>query len=424
MATLFRQKSLEKLSSPEQLDQLVQITSSKGWIALIAIAGLIVCAVIWGIWGAIPDKVFGQGILMKTSGVFDVVSSSSGRLKDIYLRTGEVVHRGQIVGRIAQPDLVQQIRQAESELNDLRDKFSKVEKFGLEEIKLEYESIANQKTNMEKSIAALKLRVTNLKSRLENYRELYRDGLIVKQKVFNTEQELKAVKLEIEQKTNQIKDLAARKVKLKDQNEQDMLTLKHQVDRAERNMQTLRDRLSRRTKIISPYSGRILEIAVSEGSIVNVGTSIMTVELIGKEIRGMEAILYFSPLEGKKIQREMRIQVAPSTVKQEEFGFMEGIVTFVSEFPATPEGMMRKLQNQTLVQSLSMGSPPIEVRAYLIPDIKTPSGYKWSSGDGPKIKIGTGTVCTAAVTVSKQPPVNLVIPKIKKHLLGVGEDTE
>ena len=123
MATLFRQKSLEKLSSPEQLDQLVQITSSKGWIALIAITGLIACTLIWGVWGAIPDKVFGQGILMKTSGVFDVVSNSSGRLKDVYLRTGEVVHRGQIVGRIAQPDLVQQIRQAESDLNDLTDKY-------------------------------------------------------------------------------------------------------------------------------------------------------------------------------------------------------------------------------------------------------------------------------------------------------------
>ena len=33
---IFRKTALEKLSSPEQLDELMKITTPKGWVALIA----------------------------------------------------------------------------------------------------------------------------------------------------------------------------------------------------------------------------------------------------------------------------------------------------------------------------------------------------------------------------------------------------
>ena len=83
--------------------------------------------------------------------------------------------------------------------------------------------------------------------------------------------------------------------------------------------------------------------------------------------------------------------------------------------------MMRSLQNEGLVKALSMGAAPIEVHADLIPDPRTISGYKWSSSKGPQMEIHTGTLCTATVTVSEQPPYNLVVPLFKKYLLGIGE---
>ncbi len=66
---IFRQAALERLSSPEQLDQLMQVTTPKGWLALIALAGLLVTAVILGFVGSIPITVTGQCILLNSSGV-------------------------------------------------------------------------------------------------------------------------------------------------------------------------------------------------------------------------------------------------------------------------------------------------------------------------------------------------------------------
>jgi len=65
---LFRKAALDRLSSPEQLDQMMQITNSKGWLALIALAILLGAAAIWAIFGRIPTTVDVEGILVDSGG--------------------------------------------------------------------------------------------------------------------------------------------------------------------------------------------------------------------------------------------------------------------------------------------------------------------------------------------------------------------
>ena len=56
LSAIFRKVSLERLSSPEQLDQMVQVTDPKGWIALAGLGALLLAAIAWGIWGSIPPR--------------------------------------------------------------------------------------------------------------------------------------------------------------------------------------------------------------------------------------------------------------------------------------------------------------------------------------------------------------------------------
>ncbi|MDX2213495.1 MAG: hypothetical protein SFY66_09420 [Oculatellaceae cyanobacterium bins.114] len=62
--SIFRQESLERLSSPEQLDQLMQIVHSRSWLSLAALGSLVGLAVVWSIWGRIPIMVTGRGVLV------------------------------------------------------------------------------------------------------------------------------------------------------------------------------------------------------------------------------------------------------------------------------------------------------------------------------------------------------------------------
>jgi hypothetical protein len=76
--SVFRKVSLDRLASPEQLDQVMQVTDPKGWIALLALGGVLVTAIVWGILGSIPEKVAGLGILVKSGGVLDVIAAAGG----------------------------------------------------------------------------------------------------------------------------------------------------------------------------------------------------------------------------------------------------------------------------------------------------------------------------------------------------------
>lgn len=80
--SIFRKVAQERLASPEQLSHLRQLTSPKGWLALISLAGIILVIIIWSIFGSPAEKVNGTGTIIESGGVLRVVSMGSGQLSD------------------------------------------------------------------------------------------------------------------------------------------------------------------------------------------------------------------------------------------------------------------------------------------------------------------------------------------------------
>ncbi len=58
---LFRKEALERVASPEQLDQLVKVASPKRWFSLFALGSLVAAGCAWSLLGRIPIIVKGQG---------------------------------------------------------------------------------------------------------------------------------------------------------------------------------------------------------------------------------------------------------------------------------------------------------------------------------------------------------------------------
>ncbi len=50
---LYREKSLERISSPEKLDDYIRVTTPRIWIILAAILVLLMGVIIWGIYGSV-----------------------------------------------------------------------------------------------------------------------------------------------------------------------------------------------------------------------------------------------------------------------------------------------------------------------------------------------------------------------------------
>lgn len=51
MSSIFRQKSIDKVSSPEKLDDYIRVTTPSVWITLAAIVVLLVGVIAWGAFG-------------------------------------------------------------------------------------------------------------------------------------------------------------------------------------------------------------------------------------------------------------------------------------------------------------------------------------------------------------------------------------
>ena len=114
---IFRKVALERLSSPEQLDQMVQVTDPKGWLALAGLGALLLAAVLWGIWGSIPTEAQGSGILLRQGGVSDLVANASGQVQEVLVGVGDTIEKGQPV---AMPQGQKFSRPALSEISSKR----------------------------------------------------------------------------------------------------------------------------------------------------------------------------------------------------------------------------------------------------------------------------------------------------------------
>jgi HlyD family secretion protein len=417
--SVFRKVSIERLSSPEQLDQLMQVTTSRGWIALAAMGGLLMAAVIWGFFGNVPTRVQGMGVLIRTGGVYDIVPLASGQMTDIAVRPGDLVREGQVVARIDQPVLFDKLRQARERLEDLRDRHRQLRRFGENDLQLQSDLARKQQANLEESIRSNEEQIVWLEEKYENQSGLFEEGLITKQQLLGTRQQLQATRERVAQLRNELKQISIRELAVQNQRRQELLSSAFRINELEREIANLEDQIEMATQVVSPYTGRILEVMAEVGSIVTQGRPIVRLDRVGNDVQDLEAVLYLPVIEGKKVEPGMEVQISPSTVKREEHGFMLGRVTRVSDFPATSEGMMRTLKNAQLVQALSGGGAPYETYATLQLDPTTVSGYRWSSSKGPDEKIRSGTLCTATITVEKQRPIEMVLPVLKRFT-GVG----
>jgi hypothetical protein len=63
--SLFRQESLERLSSPERLDELMKLVTLKTWLPLGTLGLLLGLGLVWSMVGRVPITVQGRGLLVQ-----------------------------------------------------------------------------------------------------------------------------------------------------------------------------------------------------------------------------------------------------------------------------------------------------------------------------------------------------------------------
>jgi HlyD family secretion protein len=412
---IFRASALQRAASPDELDHLVAITKPSDWILTAVLATALVAAIVWGILGRIPSRVSGQGILVGSGRVFDAVSAAEGRLASLSVSVGDQVERGQTIAQIAQTDIEEKYKNAAETYKERQREHDDMAAKVAAELAAKATNFEKLEAAFNKVIEATDQRVQFLAVDVKNLEQLMAKGFTTRKNLEDRRLELTEAQQRKADSQNEILKLHAQKTDLETQREHELQQAQFAANNARREMEALAGTLGRNSEVLSPIEGRVVEIKVSTGSVLAVGTPVVLIEDEGAKL---EAVVYIPADQGKNVKPGFQVRVAPSTVKREEFGTMLGTVLSVSDFPVTPQGMTAVLHNDQLVKLFSHDGAPYAVAVSLQQDASTASGYQWAVGKGPRIHLTSGTLAQAEITTRNRRPLDLVVPLIKK-LTGI-----
>lgn len=402
---LFRKSALDKLSSPERLDVLMQVTSPKGWAALVMMGVILSGAVTWGFVGNIPSIVSGEGILIPEGGLRQLVSNGEGEITRLHVSKDAAITEETVIAEVSMPDIEDKIRIAQQRLADAQREYqvssseNSATNFGAQQTIIQ---LQGEKKRIQAEIAAKN-------DELAMRREQLQKGIITAARVQGVEREISGLRAQILSLDGQI---ASAQVGTRSTNQR-IRGSAQIVDDARREVERLEGLRSRVTQLRSTQKGRIVEMRKNVGDPVRMGELIAIVEPTGTRL---ESVVYVNASQANLIEPGMEVRISPAGVERERYGFVKGVVESINNYAATPESIAQLVANQAVASELLAGRSRVQMKIKLLTDPNTVSGLQWSTREGAPDKIGAGTRLGAEIVVERRRPITFVIPKIKEML--------
>lgn len=386
---LFRKASIDKVSSPEQLDLLMRVTSPVGWLALASIGVMIVAVGVWSVLGTVPDLVDAQGTLFRGERRYDIKATMAGSLLSLDVRVGSIVQAGQTIGRIRREEArLEQRAAADERARAAEDQLA-----------------ANEATIRGNQAMAARLRsqLSALEQQWRLQKQLVDQGIKAPRDLLALERDMDGLRGQRDSLLAEARQLEARSV-----------TLKADVASAQAGMDGT-------AEIRSTEAGRVVEAIKSTGDKVNEGEALVRIERIGTGTvdycgGDVHALVYVPAGSSVKVAKGQFVRVSPAGIAKEEYGFILGRVAWVASDPASTADMQEKLKNDQLVKQFMEAGPVVETRVCL----ERPTGgkataFRWSSSEGPPQSIETGP-CSVSMVVDERRPYTYVIPTVRRTL--------
>ncbi len=418
-----------------QLDTLVRVTTVQGWIYLAALFAIGVGSVAFAVLYQVPTKVNGEGILLiEQDTLVQVRAKATGRLESLAVRPGDRVAAGKVIGRIAEEELEDRIREAKERLAELRRQDGELTRFEQAELK-------SKEAAMDRVRVAVNDAQTDGKEKLilagrvaEGAKRLRADKNMGDLELLESREKLYDVRDELNKGRSRLADLDLEHVTAENAHKRARLERRLKMGELETRLNLDREKLERTSWVLSPADGQVAQVLSVPGGMVHEGAPVALLHAQragrGADDAGpsYDVIAFVSAGEGKKIEIGHPVEVVPATVKREEHGFIRGRVVAISELPATKLAMEAALEHPELVEAfLKRYAPGVVLRVQIKLEVREPASpgassnltggppaFRWSSSFGPPQPLKTGTICQAAIIVERRPLIRLILPWTKK----------
>jgi HlyD family secretion protein len=410
---LFRRTALEALEAPEFSGQMLRVTSPRDWAVFAGVLLLMGSAGAWGWFGSITRTAEGRALLVRSGGVVSVDAPGPGQVVEFNVKAGDPIRIHQIIARLSNPVLTEQVRLAEEALAEARREAARTVKLRTDTARLKAAAIDRERSNLEREIATLQDQERFAAERVAQQEQLFVEKLTTKQSLVDAQEKTTGIHNDIARHYAQIEQLQADQFAIEAAPQDTGAEVTERVSDLARHLAGLRQELRQTTTITSPCEGEALEVKTYLGAVTAAGSPLITIQ--PKE-RTLEALAYVPSSQAKMVRIGMEAQLSPSTVRREEHGYLRATVTAVSDFPLSPTALLRRFENESIATAMAADGPVTEIRLALYPDKIQASGYRWSSAKGPPVTLSSGTLCDVMIVTQRQRPLSLIIPSWKERL--------
>lgn len=408
---IFRKQALDKLSSPEQLDRALSVTSPRSWIALIAVLAVVSAVAVWSAFGRVSSYVRADGLLLSRGGtVVDAVAAGQGRLTSIAVSLGDEIEQGDVVATVEDDALIQRHVSAQGLAAELEDTLEALTGAIAKESEVAQANSMRRRQHLDELTAAASKILDTAHTQFENNRELFEDGVIASSDLARFQQELNRANRALLDLHRDRDLLEAEEIGRENANTIRIREMEARLRAAERQVRELETQLGA-SSVLAPVSGHVTEIKAVVGAVINPGDAVLSLHTGSREL---EMLVYVPPAAGKLVEPGMEALVSPVTVRREEFGAIKGTVASLSSFPISREGMLATLPNRSLAETFFRAGPPYDGRISLLADPTTASGFAWTSPKASDQTLTSGTFATVEIRTGSQPPIELAIPLIRE----------
>ena len=371
--SLFRRNALDALSSPEQLDQPLRLLRPGQWLLLLSLGGVCLTIVLWSVFGRLPVRISGKGVLIRSNSLTVVQSETAGRILQLNNAIGDCVPKGHLMARI--DPVTQEVSRKEAELQLAQLISQDLEEDALGEI-----------------------RVRQRKAEIARIEKLVHSGGISIDELGQRQQELSSLKDSLEARNGQ---------------------REQQIKQQQARIKARNEEIDRIAQIRAPINGCVIDRNVHRGEVVQSGSTLFTLDVATGE-SDLESLAFFSPRDGKRLNAGQKVRISPSSTKQQRHGGIEGQVLSIRTLPVNDQALVKRLGLESLLDAVRMEpkGPLIEVKTSMKRDPNTISGYDWGGGPGPAIQLTAGTPTEVRVLVEERRPISYVIP-ILRDLTGI-----
>ena len=406
---IFRKAALERMASPERTDHPTRLVGASGWLLLLSFLIALGAGAAWALQTKAPVKITAQGILIDRAGLVEIASEQGGVLQEVRVQPGDVVEVGQVIATLSRSELRRELASAVAKKSDLEARFERLQIANEARTDREGRSDQRRLLTIAETRKALEDRLVLLQERADKLAPLAERKVVPEVRLIEAQiavSDLNERLFALDEDAQKIMLDAAERA-----SQRDIEVLEDRLDIEEQNrtIARLEARLDEEKVVTATNSGQVVEIKVNTGDVLVPGAALATLAPLN-QTQNLQALMYVPPEDGKRVSPGMVAEIAPTTVEREVYGHILGEVLSVAPLPATPEGMRRVLQNDQLVEQLSVGGAPIEVRLSLRQNPDTPTGFDWSASDGPTGGVNAGTLLQGKVIVEERPLLDLMLP--------------